>query len=228
MSIRGVVRHVRYWRGQIHRWSTVYQYNGTPTSSMTNGDAQNLLEQDARMLYVGQGTGGGAYECELYNQASGGVPIARYVRYDWESPAAWLAPANSVWANPDDLTLNEPAEGALLVEWHAGLSSTGKPVSFKKWYHQVPTAVTQPGGPDISAANLASLTTQANALKGIFAAKGLVMGSPGGRLAGAAYANAFYANHQLRRGRRKKLSKVNQAGFSKILEVVENQAYSGT
>lgn len=215
MTTRAVVRHVRYWRGQVHRWSTVYQFVGTPSSGLTAADAQTVFAADSKMLYNAGAPNGGAYECDLYNQASGGVPIASYTAFNWEVPANWAAPINSVWTTTSGSDIGVPAEAALLVEWAAGLSKSGKPVKLRKWYHQVKVASSQTGaGPDIVAADITALQTQAQAIVGCLGAKGLTLGSSTGRLAGTATVSQFYNNHQMSRGRRRK-ALVNANGVYK-------------
>lgn len=226
MSYRGVVRHVRYWRGQVHRWSTVYQFVGTPSSGLTATDAQTLLNADNKMLYSTGPSRGGTYECALYNQSSGGVPIAVYTAFDWTAPSAWAVGSASAWATASAIP-GDPAEAALLVEWPAGLSSSGKPVRLRKWYHMVPSVAALGGTQDVGTTDFTALTTQANALVGVLASKGLVLGSSTGRFAGsAAIVDRYYANHQMQRGRRRRAgSQAKQASdFRSILQIINGQA----
>lgn len=203
MTYRAVVKHVRYWRGRIHRWSTVYQYVGTASSAPTAADCQHILTLDDNMCYGEGASNGGTYECAIYNQASGGVPIAVYTRFDWTTPGTWVGYAGTAWGS---VSVNqEPAaEVALLVEYPAGLGRTGKPVSLRKWYHAVPVSGSTAGSPDIGAAPLATLRTGAEALMGALGDLGLVLGSRSGRIGGDAHVQAFYGNHQMPKGRRKK------------------------
>jgi len=161
------------------------------------------MAADSKMLFPGTAAQGGTYECQIYNQASGGVPIATHVAFNYADPSTWVAPAGTVWASGG--SLNEPPEAALLVEWAAGLSSSGKPVKLRKWYHMVPTSRgTGVNPPDVVAADLTALQVQAQAIVGVLGAKGLSLGSATGRLAGVASVSPFYGNHQMPRGRRRK------------------------
>lgn len=204
MSYRGVVRHVRYWRGAVHRWSTVYQFVGTPSTTIDAGACTALLTADDKMCYGnGIAANGGTYECSIYNVASGGVPIANVVRFDWETPGAWIAYAATSWGSVTG-TFSNNAEDALLVEWHAGLSSSGKPVSLRKWYHAVPIITAASNAQNVAAANVTSLTTAANALVNVLGSYGLTLGSSAGRFAGSAFVQPYLANHQMPRGRRRR------------------------
>lgn len=202
MSYRGVVKHVRYWRGAIHTWSTVYPFIGTLSSALAATDAQALLVADAKMCYGAAGTGG-AYQCELYNTASGGVPVATYTAFDHTNPSAWPGAVGSVWTV--STAFNAVAEPALLVEWAAGTSSSGKPVKLRKWYHAVPISPAASGSAvDVPTAQATLLAAQATALEGVLGSKGLALGSPKGVFATGATVSSFYSNHQMPRGRRRK------------------------
>lgn len=203
MPYRAVVRHVRYWRGVIHRWSTVYPFLGTPSSGLATSDAQLVLAADDKMCWGAAASFGGTYECALYDQATGGVPIVVYTAFDWTTVSTWIKHNGSGWTTP--VANESTAEPALAVTWAAGLSSTGKPVKLRKWYHAVPSSsASSPGQPDINAGSVTSLTAAANAITGVLSAKGLALGSPTGRFAGSAHVSNFYENHQMPRGRRRK------------------------
>lgn len=205
MSYRAVVRHVRYWRGNPHRWSTVYAFEGTPVAAISTADCQTVFDHDSAMCWPGADTDGGPYECQFYDRATGGVPIATYSLFDHTSPSAWIAPTGTAWV-PGSGSLNAAAESALLVEWRAGFSKTGKPVNLRKWYHMVPEAPASGASPQIGAGNLARLQAAAEGMIGMLSANGLTLGSGTGRFAGLASVNAFYGNHQMPRGRKRKVT----------------------
>jgi hypothetical protein len=204
MPYRGVVRHVRYWRGDVHRWSTVYPFLGTLTSALTSSDAETLLLADDKMCFGINAGDGGTYECDLYDTASGGVPVASYIAFDWTTPGSWIKYGGAAWTG--GTVFETQAETSLAVTWPAGLSRTGKPVVLRKWYHAVPVSVGTAGQtPDIATGNLTSLKAQAVVLINALSAKGLVMGSASGRFAGTVpVVSPFYENHQMPRGRRRK------------------------
>ena len=220
MSYRGVVRHVRYWRGQVHKWSTVYQFLGTPTSAIGVSDAQALLTADDKMCW-GAGTvaNGGTYECDIYNVASGGVPIASYVAFPWATPASWIAYSGASWGVAT--ALQDPvAEAALLVEWAAGLSSSGKPVKLRKWYHAVKQSSAQGTAQSVAAADVTALTTAANAMVNVLGSKGLTLGSSTGRFAGTATVRPYLENHQMPRGRRRRTTSGDSLSFVQKVEAL--------
>lgn len=203
-GVRFQVVHVRYWRGLIHRWSTDYQYNGSPSSSITAADCQTMLTADDKMCYGGGlAANGGTASCAAYS-SSGGVPLATYVAFDADTPASWIPYSGTAWGTTTGFVFNQVAEPALLVEWAGGLSSTGKPVKFRKFYHAVPNPGTTGSSSQVPSSSQTSLAAQATSMIGLFGSKGLVMGTPAGRLAGTASVSPYYAAHQLVRGRRRK------------------------
>lgn len=163
-----------------------------------------LLAADAAMCYPGVAgtTWGGTYEAVAYH-TGGGVPVATYTAFDWTSPGAWVRDGGAGWGSPSGAYVNQ-AEVALLVEWPAGLSSSGKPVNFRKWYHAVPEPGTEsPGSVDISTAMAATLLTAATTLTNCLASSSLLMGNAG-RFAGSPLISRYYANHQMPKGRRRR------------------------
>jgi hypothetical protein len=202
-NYRGVVRHVRYWRGNIHRWSTVYNFTGSGSYVPGTADAHNLLLADAKLCYPAGAVDQGIYECQIYNNATGGTAIATYTNADWENPATWIPPGGTGWTTTG-LGFNANAETALVVEWAAGSSSSGKPVTLRKWYHSVPGSEVVGNGTQISGTDITSLTAAAQSLVGVFAANGLVLSSASGRLAGVAKVLPYFGNHQMPKGRKRK------------------------
>lgn len=224
---RAIVEHVRYWRGAIHHWSTSYSFTGSPTAPIDTAACQTLLTADSKMLYpAAAASQGNAYRCAIY-LASGGTPIASYTAFDPTAPGAWTnPPTGGAWGsntgNPDP-----QAEVALLVEWPAGLSAKGKPVTFKKYFHQVPPSGSVGGSVDILAGNVTAIKTAATNLGlCLNTGYGLVMGNSH-RLAGTPVVKQYYANHQMPRGRRRRTSATSAARFGEtVLRLAENEAYS--
>ena len=226
-TYRAIVSHVRYWRGGIHRWSTSYQYTGSLTAPLDTAAATALLNADNKMLFGTGTTAGGTYKCAIYSEATGGVPVATYTAFDWETPAAWQAGSASVW--PTSANVVDPvAETALLVEWPAGLSRTGKPVNMRKWYHMVPVSTVTGGTQQVSAAQITALQGQAQQLQTVLnPTYGLALGTAG-RLPGTPRVSPFYVTHQMPRGRRRNVvnAKSANANYEKVLQLLESNAYS--
>lgn len=200
---RIVTRHVRYWRGNIHKWSCVYPLTGTVSS----GDIATVItafhDMEQQICYPAPGGGGGGlWEIALYNQATGGVPIAVQSYFDPETPGTWIAYFGGAWASTTT-ALEGNAEVSLQVEWLAGLSRTGKPVRFRKWYHAVPQLASGNTAPDVSATNKTSLQGTIDNYMAIVGGRGLLLGN-GSRLAAAqSTVLSFFGNHQMPRGRRR-------------------------
>lgn len=201
-NYRIITKHVRYWRGNIHRWSNSYQFQGT-AAAPTGTDLTTLKTAEGNLLYSPTtGIWGGCYEAVAYN-AGGGVPIAEVSFFDPDTPASWVGYAGSGWGS-HTVNPETAAEVAMLVEWPAGLSSSGKPVNFRKWYHAVPLSSAATGGAaDINSANLITLNAAAVTLTNCLASSHLLL-STGARYAGTPAVSPFYANHQMPRGRRRR------------------------
>jgi hypothetical protein len=212
-TYRAVARHVRYWRGAVHKWSTVWLMTGTLTAGGGPGLIEQVhgLEQDINYP-APSGHGGGVWEIALYDQASGGSPIAVTSYFDPAVPSSWIAYIGTPWA---DLTANlmTAAEVALQVTWNAGLSRTGKPVKFRKWFHSVPEVGRPPGDPELAGSQVTSLQTTMNAWVAGFSTFGVLHGNGGRLAASVSVVDNFYTNHQMPRGRRRKVTRV-AAGFA--------------
>jgi hypothetical protein len=226
VTYRAVCRHVRYWRGVVHHWSTVYQFVGTPSAGITLTDAQQVLAIDNAMLYGTGPNAGGTYECAIYDQASGGVPLVTYTAFNPAAPASWLVGPGTAWPTTA-AGLEKQAEVALQVTWAAGLSHSGKPVHLRKWYHMVPVASSTGGSADVLPAAVTALQAEAQAMNGVLGGKGLTLGTSSGRIAGLASVLPFYGNHQMPRGRRRKVSSSSaksEANYGAILKIINGEA----
>lgn len=202
-NYRAVVRHVRYWRGIPQKWSTVYQYGGVPSIPIDNGDAEAVLTADDNLCWGLSPADGGTYGCDIYNQVSGGVPIASVRLFDPEDTGAWPGFSGGAWGG-GTLGQLSSAETALQIEWAAGLSSSGKPVKLRKWIHAVQDTGAQGPAVDLDSSLVTSLTVGANLVQHALGAKGLSLQSASGRLAGEAVVLPHYGNHQMPKGRKRK------------------------
>jgi len=220
MPYRAVVKHVRYWRGKIHRWTTVYPFIGTPNRDLNSSDCTTVLTADDALCFPGGAGNGGTYGCDIYNQATGGTPIASVVRFDWETPASWIGYSGSAWHDPTvyDAGIDAAAETCLDLRWSAGLSKTGKPVFLRKFIHAVPAVGNDGAGTQIQPADVTALVAHANLMKGMLGDEGLVLGSFTGRFAGTATLSGYLGSHQMPQGRRRKiLSKSQQSAALRAL-----------
>lgn len=208
---RFVVRHVRFWRGTIQKWSTVYQYQGTPLGgSILTADLTAVKNNDQDMCYFHVVSDGGIYQVECYDAAAGGPPVATINYFDPESPGSWTGYGGTVWpvlTQPTDTV----AETALGVRWLAGTSVTGKSVYMRKWYHAVPSSTAAAGAVDVSPAAITALTAQATALQNCLTARGMALAPPGRTSVGPPVVSPYYENHQMPRGRRRPI-RVASAG----------------
>lgn len=205
---RAVVRHVRYWRGNIHRWSTVYRFSGTVSSGDIPTAIGYIHNMEQAVCYPAPGGGGGGiWEIAFYNQASGGVPISVTTYFDPSTPGTWIPYDGSAWSSLTT-ALEGNAEVALQVKWLAGLSSSGKPVAFRKWYHAVPQLASGNTAPDVSTGNRTSIQNVIQSQLAPVAGLGLLLGNSSRIAAATPVVQAFFGNHQMPRGRRKAPTKV--------------------
>jgi len=201
---RIVARHVRYWRGSVHRWSTVWRFTGSISTGNIPTAVLAIHDLEQKVGYPGVTTHqAGLYEVALYDHATGGVPLNTTTYFDYTNPSAWINYSGTAWASPFGAALTN-AEVAVVVEWPAGVSTTGKPVRFRKWFHTCPTTAAVTGANDISSADLGTIASTINTQVAIVGGLGAPMGN-GSRLA-ATSCNVLghYGNHQMPRGRRRK------------------------
>jgi hypothetical protein len=203
-NYKAVIIQGRYWRGQPHRWTSVYPYVGTAALSGTT--IVSALATQQQKVGWGASTEGVIAEVSLYDEAIGGVPVETNTWCDPKDPGTWssgVAYTGSAYALTGSHIMEPVAESAVLLEWAGGFSRTGKPVRFRKFIHAIPNSLADVGADDLSAGSITGLTAAANGFTTLLSAHGLQMGW-GGRLAGAASVSPYYANHQMPRGRRRK------------------------
>lgn len=196
---------VGWWRGQIKRWNTTFHYS-------VSNQASSLRDHMQRMGYPNPGdiTGdcsGGVASIAVYG-SGGGTPISRNTYFDWQTPSTWIPYTGEVWANVDpDTPLDASGESAAVLIGHmAGLSSSGKPVTTRKYFHAIPsrTAVDY-ADPDIDAATLALIEAE-------FTVNWLA--NPAGVQPSSKSADPWYLNHQRVRGRRRTTASVASTAFA--------------
>lgn len=201
---RFVVRHVRFWRGAPQKWSTVYQFQGTPLGgSITLADLGNVKGYDGALCYGKTAADGGIYQVECYDQTAGGPPVQSISYFDPESPSSWIAYGGSAWTSYTPLA-ETTAEVCLGIRWLAGTSTTGKNVYMRKWYHAVPQSTAAAGVVDINTTVQASLVTAATTLQNCLVARGMALAPLGRTSVGPPVVSQYYENHQMPRGRRRK------------------------
>lgn len=220
---RIVVRHVGFWRGQVHKWSTVYPFAGSLSASNYQAVINAMEAHDRGICYSASGgETGGVYEVAIYNSATGGVPVANQQFFDPTNPSGWYGYTAAGWS-----TASGPAEGtletALQLEWPAGLSKSGKPVIFRKWYHAVPQSASNAGQAQVTPANQASLATFSQDQIAIVQGFGILLGNASRLAASTPRVLPYYGNHQMMRGRRKKKSSTNvpNSDLQAILDYID-------
>lgn len=200
---RAVARHVRYWRGTVHKWSTVWPLTGSVSAGNYGALVTQIKDLEVSVCWgSGVAADGGVYEVLLYDQSSGGVPISSSTYFDPDNPATWIPYIAGGWTSTFTSGL-APAEVALQVEWPAGLSASGKPVIFRKWFHSVPNSTAVPPAVDVAAADVTSLENTIEGIFGTIGGLGALLGNSRRLAATTPAVLAFYGNHQMPRGRRR-------------------------
>lgn len=205
MAYRYQVTSVGLWRGKIKRWNTTfhaadqYQYIGIYNRMQSSGwkDAADV---------VGACSGGVA-SIRVY-ASTGGAPVIVQTYFDWQTPSTWIPYTGTYWAAVDPATpLDAAGESAIVVVGNmAGLSSTGKPVTTRKYLHAVPsrTALAY-GDPDVGAATIAAFQSGWTAP---------YLANPAGVQPSSVTIEEWYGNHQRVRGRRRTTAAVAAQAFS--------------
>lgn len=204
-TYRYQVVNVGLWRGKIKRWNTTFHYS-------SSGATAALYTRVNKMGYKAPGdvTGdcsGGVASISVYN-SSGGAPISRTVYFDWEAPGTWIPYTGEIWASiPADVPPDAAGESALVVVGNmSALSSTGKPVTTRKYFHAVPSrSAVDYSDPDISATVVA-------AAEGVFSVGYLA--NPAGVSPSTITVPNYYMSHQRVRGRRRTAKALAAASFS--------------
>lgn len=226
-DFRLVARHVRYWRGAIQKWSTVYPLTGSISSSDYGAVIAALKVLEQGVCYGGNlAANGGLYEIALYDQATGGVPVAVTTYFPEGTPGSWVAYTGAAWTLSSSLGIIPEAETALQVEWPAGLSKSGKPVIFRKWYHSVPYVLAAGPAVNVAPADVAAIQAFIQAQMSVIGGLGLLLGNSSRLAAMTPRVLAYYGNHQMPRGRRRPKADASSSSeaFAQILEIAENQA----
>lgn len=218
-----VYRHqavcVGMWRGKIKRWNTTFH-------STVQGARPTIKAALMAVGYPNPGdvTGdcsGGVASITTYN-VGGGAPIGQDVYFQWDVPSTWIPYTGSVWTNvPEGTPLDASGESALVVVGHmAGLSSSGKPVTTRKYLHAIPSRTAEDyADPDIDSATQALIEA---------AFTTTLMKDPAGISPTSVEALAYYGNHQRVRGRRRSVRQDTANAFAGGVALGAGAAGSGT
>ena len=196
---------VGWWRGKIKRWNTTLHVS---SPSLT----PNILQTFQACGYPNPGDvvgdcSGGVASIAVYN-STGGAPISNTIYFDWETPSTWIPYTGTVWAStPEGTPLDASGESAAVVVGHfGGLSATGKPVTTRKYLHAIPSRTAADfADPDIDAATQALIVAKwATSL----------MAKPNGTTPASVTVEPYYGNHQRVRGRRRKVTTLQQEAYA--------------
>lgn len=196
---------VGWWRGKIKRWNTTFHWANP-------GFQDDLRVKMNAMGWKNPGDvegacSGGVASIAVYD-AAGGPPISNTVYFDWQDPSSWIPFNSGGWVGVDPTTpLDASGESALVIVGHLpGLSSSGKPMSTRKYFHAIPSR-TEPdyAVPDVSAASATALA-QAWQLADFR--------SPTGVAPLSLEVELWYLNHQRTRGRRRTVTQVAAQSFT--------------
>lgn len=204
-SYRYQVVSVGFWRGKIKRWSTTFHTTSTGSTA-----SLYTTMQATGWPNPGDATGacsGGVASITVY-ESTGGAPIRVTEYFDWEDPSTWIPFGGQAWGSVDpDTPVDASGESALLVVGNMpGLSASGKPVTTRKYLHQIPNrTATDYADPDVSSADQA-------AIAGFFGRA--IMCNPAGAQPDTVTVEPYYFNHQRVRGRRRPRRQDEAGAFS--------------
>lgn len=193
------------WRGKIKRWNTTLHI----FSSTFQSNVHNAF-QKACYPNPGDAAGacsGGLASISVYD-STGGAPLSITTYFDWQDPSTWIPFTGEAWSTVDpDTPVDASGESAMVVVGNLpGLSATGKPMSTRKYIHQVPSRTAAAySDPDIDA------TVQA-AVAALFTPS--LMANPAGVGPSTVTVEQWYGNHQRVRGRRRTTNQVAANSFS--------------
>lgn len=193
------------WRGKIKRWNTTFHYVSNSAAFFFHNQMQAAGWPNPGD--VAGACSGGVASISVY-ESTGGAPLSTTVYFDWEDPSSWIPYTGTAWSGVDPATpIDASGESALLLVGHMpGLSSTGKPITTRKYLHAVPSRTAADyGDPDVSPAD-------ATALAALFDPQ--YMGNAAGVIPTSVTAEPYYFNHQRVRGRRRTVKNVAAQSFS--------------
>jgi len=196
---------VGWWRGKIKRWNTTFTLPSTDDTTALRG--KMLQAGYPNPGDVAGACSGGVASIAVYN-STGGQPISNTIYFDWETPSTWIPYTGEVWADvPEGTTIDASGESAAVVIGNmAALSSTGKPVTTRKYLHAVPSrSAAVFTDPDISTASQAALVA-------LFTTGW--MNNPAGTSPATVTCDPWYLNHQRVRGRKRPVTQVAAQSFS--------------
>lgn len=201
--VRMQVTNVGYWRGQVKRWNNTFHYT---TSAMTPD--YDAIISAANVIVRGLGATsdpGGNASIAIYPE-SGGVPLARTVFFDYETVGSWETWNGTIWPTAG-LAPPQTGEASVLFEIAAGLSSSGKPVSLKTYWHSFTSVPETNSSSQFSPTVIADATAQYDKLQVLSDGSGgaLVISKPNGdAVASSSTMRSYVNNHQRVRGRRRR------------------------
>jgi hypothetical protein len=189
------VTHQDFWRGNEHKWSTVYPYYGTYHDI---GDTllDAIHDLDSEMCYPDPDIPGITTEVAFYNLSSGGTSL---ISKSYADPYA-----GTCWASVDTVPAVRNRETCLVLNWPGGLSRTGKPVNFRKYVHAVADTDVANGSSDLSGTIVTEIEARMTSLITALSPFGLAMGNSRRFAGSAVVVDTYYGNHQMPRGRRRK------------------------
>nr|CRY96085.1 hypothetical protein [uncultured prokaryote] len=194
---------VGYWRGEPKRWNNTFHYTTsaqTPNYTACLAAAHTIL-QALGTPYVP----GGNSSIALY-PVDGGVPLAETTFFNWEAPGSWVQWNGTIWGTSTTPTPTS-GEAAVVFKVAAGVSSSGKPVSLRSYWHAFLAQPDTASTPQLSSAIITAAVTQYNKLQVLNDGAGgaLVLSKPDGTaVANTATLGGYVETHQRVRGRRRK------------------------
>nr|CRY97270.1 hypothetical protein [uncultured prokaryote] len=196
------VVHVGYWRGKIKRWNNTFHYlaaSGTPDLPGITASAYAVLQSLGSEYYHG-----GLAEIKIYSE-SGGVPAYSKIYFDWETKADWISYTGTFWGT-GTIPVNSAGESAAIFQTAAGMSSSGKPVSLRTYWHAFIGGAHEAGTVDFDSTTQATAAGIFEGMQSLAGGSGpaFVLVSPsGGSVATVSTLDAYIGAHQRVRGRRK-------------------------
>jgi hypothetical protein len=224
------IDHARYWRGSPHTWSTRYFISGsTPTTEDASTLAEQLVGMESEVFYPGPSASAGFLNVKVYPTGTGPA-LYEYTYGVIETPSTWVAYTGTKWTS-----ITAQQEGAFepalsVVIPLTGLSTKGKPVTARKYYHAIPISygAGDSSAPDVSSSNVTLLESGLALLNNGSLVGGRRVISNGGRLPSSnPTVQPYYTNHQAPRGRKKKAAS-SGATASSLEAIIADAAHLAT
>jgi hypothetical protein len=198
-----------FWRGAPHSWVNRYIMSGSdPTSTEALAVMVGLIDIESQLhANIEASVGVGFVEGRAYG-SGGGAPFAVEPQNTSKAAATATGFAGAQWSGTTQVFANTLEVCSMVETLLTGLSTTGKPKYLRKYFRGAQyggeEAALAGGIPTVDKNGIAALVLPWKT--GVAGTSYVVIGASGATAAAAPTAHPYMVNHQVPRGRKKKVA----------------------